>query len=346
MNTRREVTIYDIAEALNISASTVSRGLKDHPLIKKETKEKILLTAREMGYQQNTFASNLRKNSSNTIGVVVPRLDSYFMSKVISGIEMIANQNGYNLIINQSEESGKKEIACVETMYNSRVDGLLVSLASDTENISHLDLFYRKRIPLVFFDRIASHKQSVSILIDNFQAAYEATAHLANQGCKRIMHIGGNLSRNVYSDRYKGYLKALEEYGLDVNEELVFIHDLNEESGHLAVEKILSMKYRPDAVFASNDTTAVSVICSLKQKGLKVPEDFAVAGFNNDPLSRVVDPNLTTIDYPGKEMGEIAAKTLIDQIKNKKSSSDLNPVFLKHELIIRNSSLKKQDVDV
>lgn len=343
MKKRREVTIYDIAEVLNISASTVSRGLKDHPLIKEETKQKILSTAKEMGYQQNTFASNLRKNSSNTIGVVVPRLDSYFMSKVISGIEMIANQNGYNLIINQSEESGKKEIACVNTMYNSRVDGLLLSLASDTVDLSHLDLIYRKKIPLVFFDRVADHTQSASIQINNSQAAYEATSHLAQQGCKRIMHIGGNMNRNVYNDRYQGYLKALQDHKLESSKELLFIHDLNEESGQLAVKKILAMKQKPDAIFASNDTTAVSVICSLKREGLKIPRDIAVVGFNNDPISRVVDPNLTTIHYPGKEMGELAAKTLIAQIRNEKPGKVIQPFFLKHELIIRKSSLKKQE---
>ncbi len=340
MNLKKEVTIYDLAEALNISASTVSRGLKNNPLIKEETRTRILKMAKKMGYQQNTFASNLRKNRSNNVGVVVPRLDSYFMSKVISGIEKIANQKGYNLIINQSEESYEKEITCIQTMFNSRVDGLLISLASNTPDVDHLDIIKNKGIPLVFFDRVENQAHSVTILIDNFQAAYEATLHLIDSGCKRIMHIGGNLKRSVYSDRYQGYRRALKDRNLDYSKELLFTHKLNEDTGSQAVERIMKMQNRPDGIFAANDTTAVSVICNLKMNGIKIPEDIAIVGFNNDPISRVVDPNLTTINYPGTEMGELAASTLINQIENKHSADDLKSIFLKHKLIIRNSSQK------
>lgn len=339
---KKEVTIYDIAKALNISASTVSRGLRDHPLIRKETKERIVFTAKQMGYQQNTFASNLRKNRSNTIGVVVPRLDSYFMSTVISGIEKVANQNGYNLIINQSEESARKEIRCIETMYNSRVDGLLLSVASNTSDLSHLDIIFNRQIPLIFFDRVEDHLNTVSVLIDNFKAAYEATTHLIGQGCTRIMHVGGNHNRNVYSERYEGYLLALTEHKLDFSPDLVIIDRLNEESGIIAVDRLMKMDPRPDAIFAANDTTAVAAICQLKQKGLDIPGDVAVVGFNNDPISRVIDPNLTTVNYPGPEMGELAASTLINQILNENREIDLNMIHLKHKLIIRQSSKKSE----
>src|SRR5690242_10688646 len=170
MSKVRDVTIYDIAKALDLSPATVSRGLKDHEAIKKDTKKRILDKAREMGYQHNHFASNLRRNRTNTIGVIVPRLNSYFMSSVIAGMEKIANDAGYNLVISQSLESVKKEMVNVRTLFNSRVDGLLVSLAYDTENLSHFDIFLDKGIPLIFFDLVIEHPKCISIVIDNFKA--------------------------------------------------------------------------------------------------------------------------------------------------------------------------------
>lgn len=341
MNKKKDITIYDIAKKLGLSASTVSRGLRDHPLISEPTKKRILQAAKEMGYQHNTFASNLRKNRSNTIGVVVPRLDSYFMSKVISGIEKIANQNAYNLIINQSEESAKKEIRCIETMYNNRVDGLLISISSGTKSLSHLKILHNKGIPLVFFDRVEEYKDSVGVLINNYQAAYEATSHLINAGCQRIMHLGGNQNRNVYSDRFMGYKKALEDQHIEFSSDLVMSTTLDEDAGEGAVEKLLTMNPRPDAIFAANDTSAVAVICSLKKHGIKVPDEVAVVGFNNDPISRVIDPNLTTIHYPGDKMGELAASTLVNQILSNDSTADLKTIQLNHQLIVRASSTKR-----
>lgn len=341
MKDKTQVTIYDIAEALNISASTVSRGLKDHPLIKKETKERIRKKSQEMGYQHNPFASNLRRNKTNTIGVVVPRLDSYFMSKVIAGIELTANKHGYNIIINQSEESEAKEIKCIQTMYNSRVDGLLLSIASDTTDMKHLEILYDKNLPVVFFDRAEDHEESVSVMIDNQQAAFEIVDHLAKQNCKRIMHIAGNLNRNVYSERLEGYKLALKKNKLSYKGEFVIEGKLNEEGGQEVADEIWQMKEKPDAVFASNDKTAVALISGLKKKGIRIPEDIAVAGFNNDPISSIIEPNLTTINYPGREMGEIAASTLIDQINKKKGGKDLENVLLKYNLLVRESSLKK-----
>jgi LacI family transcriptional regulator len=320
---QNEITIYDIARALKISPATVSRGLKDHPGIRKETRKRIQEAAREMGYRRNAFASNLRRKRTNTIGVVIPRLNSYFMSSVIAGMEKVFNEAGYNLIISQSEESYKKEMAVIMTMFNSRVDGLLVSLAYNTENVEHFDVLLRKEIPLIFFDRVVHHPECTNIVIDNHTAGYDATTHLIEQGCKRIVHIAGSLNRNVYADRLAGYTRALEERGIE------------------AVQKILAMDIRADAVFAANDTTAVAVIGELKQSGFKVPEDFAVVGFNNDPIASVIDPKLSTIHYPGDEMGEVAALTLMNRLR-KLPSANLNTIVLKHRLIVRASSLRKQ----
>ena len=339
MSTHKDITIYDIAEALNLSPATISRGLKEHPAIRKDTRKKILEKAKEMGYRQNFFASNLRRNRTNTIGVIVPRLNSYFMSTVIAGMEKIANQAGYNLIISQSMESLAKEVVNVKTLYNSRVDGLLVSLAYATDDISHFEELLDKGVPLIFFDRVFEHPQCTSIVIDNYKAGYEVTQHLISQGCKRIAHITASLKRNVYADRLRGYKQALNDNGIEYNEELVFVNNLSDQAGVDVTRSLLKMDLRPDAIFTSNDACAVSCIRELKMAGLKIPNDIAIAGFNNDPLSKVIEPNLTTINYPGHEMGEVAASTLIGRLDLKHGTS-LNTIILRHELVIRESTLK------
>lgn len=340
MTHHKDVTIYDIAEALNVSPATVSRGLKDHPGIRKDTKRKILDTAKKMGYQYNTFASNLRRKKTNTIGVIVPRLNSYFMSTVIAGMEKLVNENGYNLIISQSQESFKKEIAGVNTMYNSRIDGLMVSLAFDTKDTDHFEALLKKNIPIIFFDRILEHPGCTSIVIDNKQAGYDATKHLLEQGCKRIVHLSGSLNRNVYADRLAGYKQALQEKGISFDPELVISNNLSDMGGEEAARQILKMNKKPDGVFAANDTSAVACMRELKLAGIKIPEDIAFVGFNNDPVSKVIEPNLTTVNYPGQEMGEVAAATLLNKL-NKSNTANLNTIVLRHELIIRQSSQKK-----
>jgi LacI family transcriptional regulator len=339
MSVQKEITIYDIAEALDLSPATVSRGLKGNPAIRKDTRRRIMDKALEMGYQQNTFASNLRRSRTNTIGVIVPRLNSYFMSTVIAGMEKIANASGYNLIISQSTESREKELANIKTLYNSRVDGLLVSLAYDSEDIGHFDLFLNKNIPLIFFDRVFEHPQCTSIVIDNYKAGYEITQHLIRQGSKRIVHITANVKRNVYADRLKGYQDALRDNQIVYDPELVFFSNLSDQAGAEISQRILAMKELPDGIFTANDTTGVSCIKTLKAAGISIPGQIAVAGFNDDPISKVIEPNLTTMHYPGLEMGELAASTLIRKLDNKEGGS-INTLVLRHSLIVRESSLR------
>jgi LacI family transcriptional regulator len=337
----KEVTIYDIAKKLNISAATVSRGLKDHPGINKNTKKKILTTASEMGYRSNSFASSLRKKRSNIIGVIVPRLNSNFMSDVIAGIEKVVNDANYNLFISQSLETMKKEASNAKAMFNNRVDGLLVSLAYDTDNIDHFDAFVSRGVPVIFFDRVPEHQQCPNIYIDNYKAAYNITAHLVDQGCKRIMHIGGNQLRNVYIDRFNGYKQALADANIIFEKDLLIINDLSAADGADAARTILKMADMPDGVFAANDTCAINCMQVLKKEGIKIPKDIAFAGFNNDPTSCVIEPNLTTIDYKGYEMGEVAAKILIGHLDNQNDLQQTHSLILRSELIIRASSLKK-----
>jgi LacI family transcriptional regulator len=343
MSNGKETTIYDIAKKLNISAATVSRGLQDHPGISKKTKKKIFDTVEAMGYRSNHFARNLRSQKTNTIGVIVPRLNSLFMSSVIAGMEHVANQEGYNLIISQSSEHTAKEGASAKTMFNNRVDGLLVSLAYDTKDLLHFEAFFKKDVPVIFFDRVMEHERCTSILIDNRKAAYEITKHLLAQGCRHIVHITAPLQQNVYIDRLNGYRQALAEARIKVRDEDIIIGNLSLEAGAEAAEKLLKMKNRPDGVFVANDNCAVGCMLAIKQAGLRIPGDIAFAGFNNDPVSQVVEPNLTTINYPGYEMGEVAVRHLISYLNGDMHSHRTNTIILRSELIVRASSLKSKN---
>ena len=338
MHSQKDVTIYDIAEKLNLSPTTVSRGLKDHPAISKKTKKRINDIAAELGYRFNTFASNLRSKRTNTIGVIIPRMNSSFMSAVLAGMEKVANEASYNLIISQSLESAEKEAVNVKTMFNNRVDGLMVSVAYDTVGVSQFEMLLEKGIPLLFFDRTLDHPQCTSIVIDNYKSGYLATQHLIEQGCKNIIHITGNLARNVYSDRQRGYESALKDAGIQADPNNTFINVLDEQAGIDCAQKILKMNPLPDGVFVDNDTCAVNCMAILMNNGIKIPEDIAFIGFNNDPISRVIRPTLSTINYPGFEMGEIAAHKLITHLNGQQSINSTNSIILRSELIARDSS--------
>ncbi len=338
----REITIYDIAEKLDISAATVSRALQDHPAVNKKTKKRINDLAEELGYRSNKFASNLRTQKTNTLGVIVPRLNSLFMSSVIAGIEKVANSAGYNLIISQSLEQECREKANAVTMFNNRVDGLIVSLASNTEDFSHFDSFLKKQIPLIFFDRVAESIHATKVLIDNQKAGYIATKHLIEQGCQHIVHITGNVLRNVYRDRLEGYKNALAEAGFSFDEDMVMSNDLSELAIQESIETLLKRKRLPDALFISNDASAAFALSILKEKGLRVPEDMAIVGFNNDMISRVTEPAITTINYPGAEMGESIARILINHLNNDGDLSVTSKVILDTALVERGSSLRKK----
>ena len=339
----KEVTIYDIARQLKISAATVSRGLQNNPAVNKNTRKKIVDTALALGYRSNTFASSLRSKKTNTLGVIVPRLNSYFVASVLAGIEDVANKEGYNLIISQSLENAGKEIANAHTMFNNRVDGLLISLAYDSENIDHLKPFFKKNIPVVFFDRTYPNNESTSVIIDNYKAAYDITKHLLDEGCRRIMHLAGNVLRNVYAERLRGYKDALKDYKIAFDKDLIYTSKLDEAAGTKAAEHILHMKKnkRPDAVFSSNDTAAVHCMIRLKTAGINIPRDIAFAGFNNDPISKIIEPNLTTVNYSGYHIGETAVTNLINHLNGTSSIKTTNTIVLRSDLVIRDSSLKR-----
>ena len=342
MSKEKEITIYDLARKLNISIATVSRALKDDPVVSKKTKKKIADLALEMGYRSNNFARNLRTSRTNTIGVIIPRINSSFMSAVIAGMENVANSEGYNLIISQSSESAEKERVNAATLFNSRVDGLLVSLAYDTDSLAHFEPFTKKKIPLIFFDRTSDKTEGTCIQINNFRAAYEATTHLISQGYTRIVHITATPKRNVYVDRLQGYKQALADQRIAFREDYVIVGNLSQEAGTDAAARILEMRPMPDAVFVANDNCAVGCMTALKHAGIRIPDDIAFVGFNNDPVSTVIEPNLTTVNYPGYEMGQIAARNLIDHLNGASSIHSTNTIILRSELMIRESSVRRK----
>jgi LacI family transcriptional regulator len=341
MKDRTEVTIYDIARKLNISPATVSRGLNNHFSVSKKTQKQITDTAKSMGYRSNLFAKNLRRQKTRTLGVIVHTLNSNFIASVLSGIESVANKAGYNLIISQSQESQEKEILNVDTMFNRMVDGLIVSLAFDTTDVGHFDSFFEKNIPVVFFDRISFGKSSTNVVIDNFKAGYEVTTHLISQGCKKIAHITGSLTRNVYADRMKGYQLALSENNIPFDEQCVIVNNMDEQSAIEAAKKLIAMDRIPDGIFIANDNCAAVCMQTLKDAGYSIPKDIAIVGFNNDIISRVVNPKISTVNYPGQQMGETVANALVNHLEGKANLDATSTIIIKSDLIIRESSLRK-----
>jgi LacI family transcriptional regulator len=344
MKQEKDITIYDIARQLDISAATVSRALQDHRAVNKNTKKKIFDLAKKLDYRSNNFASNLRNQHTKTIGVIIHELNSHFITSVLAGIEKITTEAKYDLIIGHSSETYKKEIANAHNFFHKRVDGLIVSLAYDTTDLSHFDPFIKKRIPVIFFDRVDENSRGTRVIIDNNKAGYQATRHLAEQGCKRIAHVTASLKRNVYADRLKGYKAALADHQLNFDKSMLFVNDLSEEASVKAALQIVKMKPRPDGVFITNDFCAAIMMQVFKDKGLRIPEDIAVVGFNNDVVSKIVTPKLTTINYPGVEMGEIVARNLINHLQGIASISHTNTIVIKSELIVRESSKKMSDV--
>jgi LacI family transcriptional regulator len=336
---KKEITIYDISRVLNISASTVSRGLNNNPLVRKEVRRKIIQAANEMGYRPNKFASSLRLKRTRTLGVVIPRIDSHFMSTVISGMEKVAKQEGYQLLISQSEESASLEAENIQALFNSRVDGFLVSLSSETKDLDHFQFVFRKDIPILFFDRVFCQNNCICVVIDNFKAGYDATQHLIAQGCRKIACVTGSLSRNVYNDRFRGFKQALSDNSVPYDEDLLIVSDLGYNSGQMIVRELMKHKTLPDGIFTANDSSASSTICELKKSGFRIPEDIAVVGFNDDPVAKIVEPNLTTVHYPGREMGEVAASTMIKILEGTQIEK-VSTIILNSELIVRQSSVR------
>lgn len=339
---KREITIYDIARQLQVSSSTVSRALQDHPELNTKTIAEVKAAAKELGYRHSGFADDLRQQRTHTIGIMVHELQSDLMVSVLAGIEKITSQAGYDLIITHSSESFEKETANLKNLLHKRVDGLFVSLALNSPNIDHFKPFMDKGIPVMFFDRAEEESDTAKIVIDNYKCGYLATEHLIGQGCRRIVMVTSSLRRNVYAQRHRGYRDALFDHNIGYDSELVLIKDLSDESGIAAARDILRMKPLPDAAFITNDFTAAMCLQTLKEYGIRIPTDIAIVGFNNDKICQFTEPTLTTINYPGYNMGVIAAENMILHLNGGGNIDSTSKIVIRSELIIRNSSLRRK----
>lgn len=333
----KKVTIHDISRELGIDSSTVSRALNDSDRVTKKTKAVILDKAKEMGYQRNILASNLRTNKTQTIAIVLPRISRYFFATVIAGIEETAQAKGFNVVICQSLDSFEREKKIIHNLISNRVDGILISIAMETTNYEHLQSFQSLGSSIVFFDRPCLLDNCVNITIDNYNASFKATEHLILKGCKHIAHFSGKQTIELYKQRKEGYLGALKKYQMPIDENLIFESNLSEEDGVIMAKKMLENP-EIDGLYSSNDTAAISAIQYLKTQGKKIPQDIAVVGFNNDPIAAIIEPSLTTIHQPALEMGKLAANQLILQIEKK--SATINSQILTSALIVRDSSSK------
>jgi len=336
---KHQITIKDIAKKLNISPSTVSRALKDHPDINQKTRDAVKEIARKYNYRPNKIALSLLQNQSKTIGVIIPEIIHHFFSSVISGIEDVFYQENYNIIICQSQESYEREIKNVQTLLSSHIDGILMSISKETKKFDHIKNIQEIGLPLVFFDRIAEEIDTDKVIVDDFGGGYLATEHLIKIGCKRIAHLYGPLNLLIGKNRFNGYKKALEDHNMSLNPELTVFCD-SYEKALTKTRKLLQSPYPPDGIFAVNDLTAMGTIKTIKDMGFRVPEDISVVGFTNWLISRFADPPLTTIDQKGYLMGTEAARLLLKRINNEGGDEEARPItkLLDSELIIRDST--------
>lgn len=339
---KERATIHDIARELNITASTVSRALNDHPRISDATKRSVLSVAARLSYQPHRIAAALRNGRSLVIGVIIPMADRSFFGSIVRGVEEVANAANYQVMICQTYEDPRKEAAAVEALLNSRVDGIIASISKATEDFRHYQKVKDKGIPLVLFDRTTDQLDVSHVVIDDYLAAYKATEHLIQQGCQRIAHFTNIQKINIYKERLRGYRTALEDHGIPFREELIVESNLQLEDGRSSMQKLLALPVVPDAIFSASDLGAMGALQVLKENNIKVPQDVALVGFSNEPFTMFCDPPLTSIDQHCKRMGNAASEIFLEEVM---ASADRKfipkKIVLPAELVIRQSSVRK-----
>ena len=335
---RAQITIKDIAKALNISASTVSRALQDHPDISKATKEAVDAYAKEHHYKPNAIALSLKMKRTNIIGVIVPEMVHHFFSSVFTGIEDTANARGFSVIVCQSSENYEKEVKSINTLQSAHVCGVLASLSKETTQHDHYKELIEDGVPLVFFDRICPGLKTVRVVVDDYTGAYKAVEHLIKTGSSRIAFLSAPTSMEISKNRINGYLDALRAYKITPDESLIIECDSREK----AIEKVPQIidELHPDAFFAINDETASGVLYAVKRKGLSVPEDIQVCGFGDGSVARVSDPSLTTVEQNGYAMGVEACKMLLNRIEGGNDMKEVSHSVIRTNLIVRESTRK------
>lgn len=333
------VTIKDIAKALGVSVSTVSRALKDSPSISEERRKQIQDYAHQHRYLPNVLASTLRSQRHarpNLIGVVLPQFTHHYFSCILTGIEETCARNGYRIIVAQSNDTYEREKKILEEFRLSQVKGIIISQAKDTTEYSHFVEAQKDNIPLVFYDRICTELRTSRVVVDDYQGAYTATEHLIKTGCKRICFYTAPMNLEISKNRFNGYKDALLKYGLPFNQEMTIQCDnrqLAEEITPTVLENI-----HPDGFFATNDDTAIGILYSAKRLGYKVPDDVSICGFSNGVRAVSCEPQLTTIEQRGLKVGSEAAQALIDQLKGVIPSNKYRNQIIKTKLVVRGTT--------
>jgi LacI family transcriptional regulator len=332
------ITIHDIARELNISASTVSRALHDHPRISKATRDAVRQVAEKYNYQPNVMASSLRQGKSHTVGVIVPRINRNFFANVIGGMEEVLAASGYHLMICQTHEGFKNEKIALQTLVNARVDAIILSVSMETTGGDHIKSILDRGIKLFFFDRIIESLDVGSVVIDDRLGAYLNVRHLIGQGYQRIIHVAGAGHINIYKDRKMGYLDAMAESGIDVFPEWIMEKPLVLEGGKSAFHEGMKHRSKPDAFFCAGDYAALGILQAARESGVRIPGDLGVTGFANEPFTAYLQPSLTTVDQRGVEMGRLVAEMFMQCVEQDTSPSGCGKKVINPELIIRESS--------
>lgn len=341
------VTIADIARKLNTTTGTVSRALNNHPAISEQTKKRVLKAAEKLNYRRNNVASSLRLGQTGLIGVIIPSAEINFFGSVVHGIESLANVHGYNVLIYQSNESSEQEQKGIETFLNARVDGIMVSMAKETNDYSHFLDAKKTRVPLIFFDRANDELQIDSVVIDDRKGGFLATQHLIGQGYKRIAHIAGPQHIHIFKERLEGYKSALQSNNITFDPALVYEGDVSIDAGRKAIQQFFTTAAAPDAAFAVEDFTALGAIKELKQRNISIPDEFGIIGFANESFGEHITPSLSTIDQQTVKMGKEAFSLMIDLIGQKGNSSKATQKKILEPIpIFRNSSLRNNQKTV
>jgi len=331
------ISINDIARALGISPSTVSRALKDHPDISTETKRVVKEYAEKVNYRPNALALSLKRQRSNTLGLVIPEIIHHFFSSIISGIEELAYAKGYRLIICQSNEEYHREVINTQVLLDNRVDGILISMSKTTHDHGHFKDLIDSGIPLVFFDRVCEEVETDRVVTADFEGALLATSHLINRGCRKILHLASPQHLLIGRLRLEGYLRALENFGIEKDAKYILQCDTRQEVMDYR-EQILKLAPEIDGIFAVNDFTAIAAMQLLQENGFKIPENIAVTGFGNDPIASIAYPPLTTVEQRGFEMGREAVEILLRRIENPSTFIDFQTKAIPVSIEKRSSS--------
>jgi LacI family transcriptional regulator len=340
-----KVTIKDIAKALNFSTATVSRAMRGSLEINAETKKIVLEYIEKINYRPNPIALSLKEGRSRAIGVVVSEIANNFFSQAINGIESIAYNRGYHVIITQSHESAEREKVNIEHHVSRSVDGLLISLSNETVDFTYLKELHEKGLPIVFFDRITDQIETHKVTANSYAGSLHATEHLIYQGFKKIAHITNSPSLSITTERLRGYTDALAKHNIPFNESLIkycYHGGMILEEIEDAITELFKGKTKPDAIFAASDR--ITTLCFEVLKDLAPKREVGLIGFTNTKVGKLFDPPLSVVKQPAFEIGQTATELLIQMIESKRPVVEFETKILDTELIIRESSLKKVKV--